>query len=944
MTAPAPSGTMMPMAHLAATLVGRSAELAALQTALTDALAGRPRTVLVTGEAGIGKTRLVEEVTARRAGEFVTLHGQCADSGTGPVPFAALAGIADDLVGAVGAPGVRDLAGPGAEVLAVLSPDLAGDGASGAEGGLTTEVLARAVTALALQRPVVVVLEDLHWSDDATRALLTRLARTAPGPRLLVLATVRSDDVGRAHPLRPVLAELERSRAAERVVVGRLDDAEVRTLASALRDDVDAGPALDDLVARSEGVPFFVEELVGFLGTALPDSLRDLLLLRYVRLSPKAQALCRAVAAAGHSAPHALLAAALGEDEVDDAEAAARESVDGLVLVVDGDAYAFRHALVREAVDAELLPSESRRLHIAFAQALARQRPTVATLAEAADHWFRARVLDQALVAAVAAHTAAGADLATSTAVRQGERALELWDVVPDAETLTGLTHHELLRRVARSLRDATQLDRALGLGKQALDEWPEDDRSGLARTLEEVARSASQAASDEAPALLDRALAVIPDDDLAGQALLLQAKARLAMLGGRRQDAIEAGTAALEVALAAGDHVTAALAAIARGSARVQDCDVEGGTADLELARTYAGGTWAPLGRYFTNASDSALTTGDYERGLALASEGAEAARRVGAGWGSRAMLEGNVAEAHIALGHWSEAAAWYERAVPAVAPSTFSVYLTVNWTWLTLWQGRTAEAQSRAAARRSLWLRHGANEEQIVVGACRTLAELALERGDVGAALDAVAHAFGGRSLGPGYRLVMLGVAGRALAAARAAGIDADVDGYRAAFAGTERWPLHPVWSALFAAELGEGPWQDVVDAHGPAHLRPYALWRDGERLVDAGDRAAGRERLQAAAAEADRIGAGLIAGKARALLGRAGLDSPARATAPDALTTREQQVLALLVEGLTNGQIADRLFISVKTASVHVSAILRKLGVASRTEAAVKGVKRN
>ncbi|MCL1869184.1 MAG: AAA family ATPase [Promicromonosporaceae bacterium] len=927
------------MAYLAPPLVGRAAELTALEEALADTLAGRTRTVLVTGEAGIGKTRLAEELVARAAHAAVALQGQCADSGTGPVPFAALAGLAADLVATVGSDRVRELAGPGADVLGVLSPDLGATGARAVEDGLVPEILARALTALAVERPVVVVLEDLHWSDDAARALLARLARTAPGARLLVLATVRSDDVGRLHPLRPVLAELERSRVAERLVLQRLDGPRVRELARALRDDVAAGPELEDLVARSEGVPFFVEELVGFLGTDLPDSLRDLLLLRYARLSPAAQELCRAVAAAGHTATRALLVAALGEAGLDDAEPAAREAVDALVLVVDGDGYAYRHALVREAVDAELLPSENRRLHTAYAQALALRRPTITALAEVADHWFRARVVDKALVAAVTAQAAAEIDSATSTGVILGERALELWEMVPEPEALTGIGHHELLARVSLTLRDSAQLDRALAMGRQALDEWPADDPSGLARTLGQVARTARQAASDEAPRLLERALAVIPDDDPAGRADLLAAKARGAMLRGDFQEADEAGTAGIETGLASGNRFAASNAANARGTARVNACRFEAGFADLELGREYADGVWSALGHYYTNASDSALKTGDYARGLALATEGAEAARRVGAGWATRAMLEGNVAEAYLALGRWDEAADWYERAVPAVAPSTFAVYLTVNWAWLSLWQGHGERAQSTAAARRSLWLRHGANETQIVAGASRTLAELALERGDVPAALEAVTPAVGPHALGPGYRLPVLGVAGRALAAARSAGIAADVGPYRDAFAGAEPWPLYPVWSALFAAELGEGPWQAVADAHGPAHLRPYALLRDGQRLVDEGDRAAARERLEAATAEAEQIGAGLVVARARRLLARAGLEAPPVRATSDALTAREAQVLALVAEGLTNGQIAERLFISVKTASVHVSAILRKLGVTSRTEAAVR-----
>ncbi|WP_425956639.1 ATP-binding protein [Xylanimonas sp. McL0601] len=925
------------MAHPKAPLVGRSAEQAVLTAALKDALDGRPRTVLVTGEAGIGKTRLVDELVAGLTPGSVAVRGQCADSGTGPVPFAALAGLLDGVVDTVGVEGTLELAGPGAEVLGVLSPMLGAPGARGAEDGLVPEVVARMLTGLAADGLVVVVLEDLHWSDDSTRALLARLARTAGGPRLLVLATVRSDDVGRQHPLRPVLAELERARVAERVVVERLDGTQVRTLAHALRDDVAAGPALEDLVGRSEGVPFFVEELVGFLGTELPDSLRDLLLLRYVRLGPQAQELCRAVAAAGHTAPHTLLVSALGEQALADAEAAAREAIDALVLVVDDDGYAFRHALMREAVDAELLPGERRRLHTAYAQALEAERPTITTLAEVADHWFRARVLDRALAAAVAGHQAAR-DGATSTAVALGKRALELWESVPDPEGVVGVTHHELLVQVAGTLRNATQLDRAFALCRQALVEWPPDDPSGLARALGEAARTASQAASDDGPALLERALAVAPADDLATRADLLGAQARSEMLAGRSQDAVSAASAALELALAAGDDLAASVAANIRGTARHNLGDHRGGESDLERARDLAGDDWGTLNRYYTNASDKAIMTGDYARGKELAGAGARVAAQVGAGWASRAMLEGNVAEAWLGLGEWSTAAGWYEQAVPAVAPSTFAVYLQMNWAWLMLWQGRTEQAQATGAARRALWLRHGHNEEQIATKATTTLAELALERGDIADALSLVALAVGPDAPSPSYRLQLLGVAGRVLAAAREAGYDVDVVRYRAAFAGTEDWPLYPVWSALFAAELGEGPWQAVVDAHGPAHLRPYALWRDGERLVDAGDRAGARERLEAAVAEADRIGSGLVAGRARALLARAGL-APGGTAASRQLTAREAQVLALVAEGLTNGQIADQLFISVKTASVHVSAILRKLGVASRTEAAVR-----
>jgi DNA-binding CsgD family transcriptional regulator len=204
------------------------------------------------------------------------------------------------------------------------------------------------------------------------------------------------------------------------------------------------------------------------------------------------------------------------------------------------------------------------------------------------------------------------------------------------------------------------------------------------------------------------------------------------------------------------------------------------------------------------------------------------------------------------------------------------------------------------------------------------------------------------------PAYDLTSLAVSARAVAELRATGQDIDDAPYRAALAECAHWPTFPVWSAVFEAELGTGPWTAAAEqpGPGPAHLRPYALYREGGRLLEAGDRPGARSALGSAITEAEKIGAGLIVQRAQGLIDRAGLvgrvgpaEAPAPTAAassggvPDTLTPREQQVLALVAEGLTNGQIAERLFISAKTASVHVSAILRKLGVSTRTEAALR-----
>jgi DNA-binding CsgD family transcriptional regulator/tetratricopeptide (TPR) repeat protein len=980
----------MPVPH--ARLVGRARELGELTAALDDVRSGAGRTLVIAGEAGIGKTRLLDELTARADGVTV-ITGQCADEGSGPLPYAALAGLLRTLVQAVGPEAVVAAAGPAADALSVVAPQLVAP-AFDAGADRLPEVLTNLLSGLAAERPVVVIMEDLHWSDDVTRAVALRLARTAPAG-LLLLLTYRSDDVGRAHPLRTVMAELDRARLTTRLDLARLGVAEVREMARDLlggSTDLENGPARDlehgpgaglsadpfaDLADRSEGVPFYVEELVGFLDTDLPDSLRDILLLRYWNLSREAQALCRVVAAAGPRVWHDVLDDVLADPSTGsgqrvttgvgpEPEEALREAVDAQVLVTTDIGYAFRHALVQEAMYAELLPGERRRLHAAYARALehalVRRARSVAKLSRIADHWWRAGVLDKALAAAVVGHRAAADGAASSTAVALGERALELWEQVPDAEAVAGLPHHELLRTVAESLRGSTRTARALAVAHEAIAEWPTDDPAGLAGMLSDTVLIAGHAGSDEGPGLIDRALALVkPGRDDAVRGHLLMLRARHAMLGGRPREAIEAATAAHDAGSAIGSAGVVSVALNLRGVSRVQLGDT-GGFAEIDAGREAAVDTWHGLSRYYINGSDVRLLVGDWARAAEITQEGVGAARRYGSSEGSRIMIEGNLAEARIGRGDWAEAAAWYERAIPPIHDSVYTAYLSERRTWLMMWQGRVEQAQAEARRRAASWERFGRLEEQIRSRTSMTLAELALLRDEPPEALERMSVVVAPDHVRiPAYDLPQLAVAALAIARLRAAGQEMDDVPYRAALAECAHWPTFPLWSAVFEAELGTGPWTTVADlpGAGPVHLRPYALYREGARLLEAGDRVGARSTLGSAVAEAEKIGAGLIVQRAQGLVDRAGLvgragpggrgpsgeagrtgagDSPPSGSGPDALTARERQVLALVAEGLTNGQIAERLFISAKTASVHVSAILRKLGVATRTEAAL------
>ncbi|WP_407317358.1 AAA family ATPase [Isoptericola halotolerans] len=939
-------------------LVGRADQLVTLRGTLAAARQGSGGTVLLSGEAGIGKTRLVTELLATAPPDVLVTRGQCAGSGSGPVPYAGVEGVLRDVVAVLGRADALAAAGPAADALGVIMPGLV-DVRRDIDGGRGPDVLTELLTTLAGERPVLVVLEDLHWSDDVTRAVLSRLARAAATTSLCLVATYRSDDVDRRHPLRTTVGELDRSRLVTRVEVPRLDAGQVAALVRSVLDgagtDALDANGLADLVERSEGVPFYVEELASCVDESMPASLRDVLLLRYSQLSAPAQEFCRLVAAAGARATHDVLEAVLGEEELTAAEPAAREAVDALVLVADPDGYRFRHALMREAIDDELLPTERRRLHTAYAEALAARPATVPRLAEIADHWLRARVLDRALSSAVRAALVAGYDAATSTSVALGERALDLWDVVPDAEAVTGTTHHELLLRVADAQKDATRLDRALALARQSYAEWPADDPGGRAGTLGVVALHTLRTGDPSGLALLNEAIASAPDD-AATLAPLLRMQARTAMIGGRHEEAIRTADAGIEAARAVDDSASHAALLNARALASIATGDL-GAIESLEESRRVAGDDWSGLSRYFANASDTRLKLGRFAEARRIAQEGADRARARGAGRVSFAMLEGNVTEALIGLGRWDEADAWYEHATTVVEPSTYAVYLAERWTWLTLWRGRTEAAQAMARRHRAVWLRHERVEMQVRSRVRGTLAELALARDDVADALDLVAPVTDPERLHGAYALPVLAVAARALARTRDAGGATDVVPFRAALDAVAFWPTHPVWAAVFDAELGDGPWSAVAafgpDDGAPAHLRPYALWRDGQARLAAGDKSAARRSLVAAVDAGRAIGAGFVTDRAAALLADAGLTDRGRsqrsgaavtasAGAPaariDGLTGRERQVLDLVADGLTNGQVAERLFISRKTASVHVSAILRKLGVSSRTEAAV------
>ena len=531
--------------------IGRAAELAALDAALAAAQAGTASTLLVSGEAGVGKTRLLAEFAARAsAGGTRVLIGNCIELGDGELPHAPLAAILRQLESELACDELDAVLGPARAVLDPAAPE---NQASRLE--LVLAMLGR----LGELGPAVIAIEDLHWADRSTRDLLAYLIRSLRQEPIVLVATYRSDELHRRHPLRPFLND--HAGAVERIELGRFDEDELVRLLAAIRGDAPDPELAARLLARSEGNAFLAEELLAAGGAELPDTLRDAMMVRVERVSDGARSVLRVAACAGPRVPHRLLAATaeLSEPELEDG---VREAVSHHVLVRSGgDAYAFRHALLREVLYADVLPGERARLHAAIARALAgapdlASESAAVAAAELAHHWKSAHELGAALAASVEAGRAAARIAAFPEAQRHFDYALDVWDRVEDAEARAGMDRIDLTRRAADAAHLVADRERAIALARDAaarLDAARDPVRAGLvqerlARYLWVVGRD------DEAAEALREAVATLPGDPpSAERARVVAAEGQLLMLRGRVHQAIPRCEEALAVARAVG-------------------------------------------------------------------------------------------------------------------------------------------------------------------------------------------------------------------------------------------------------------------------------------------------------------------------------------------------------------------------------------------------------
>ena len=966
-------------------VIGRAAELGRLEAALEQAGQGRPQLVLVAGDAGVGKTRLLLEFAgrARQRGARVLVGGcvELGDIGLAYLPVVdALRGLADnpaeaELLAQVAttAPGLGRLL-PGIK--------LAGRAAAQPHDGPEQLQVFDGVRAVLMGRaersPVVVMLEDLHWADRASRDLIAFLARTLRSGRVLLVGSYRSDELHRRHPLRPLLGELVRLSGVERLELAPLSRTELAEQLEAIAGVPLAADQVARIHFRSEGNPFYAEQLLAAgaddADVGLPSTLADVLLARVQELSEPAQQVLRVAAVAGRRVSHRLLAEVAVWSEAD-LEQSLREAIGAGVLVADRTTrtYVFRHALLQEAVYADLLPSEQVRLHAAYARLLAAEPDGAA--AELAHHCLTSHDLVGALAASVRAADEAAAVLAPAETLRHLTTALKLWERVPDPAGVTGTHRVKLTLRAAAAAHTAGDPQRAVGLAHDAAAMAEQSaDPVWAARAYERLGQYLQHTdRGEDALRAHARAVELVPAEPPSRlRARVTAAMAQALVYSAHRDEARRWCEEALAVARAIGSAEDEADALITLGS--IEWSDPPKARSLLVAGRVRAADVGRPEieSRAVHNLAGLELQVGNLAGARTVFAEGAELAQRTGLGW-SRFGIEMGRGQLLVRYeaGDWDDS----ERlaaAIPDLAPTLAVAALGAAALPVEVGRGRPTVAKRLRVSAALAGLNATVDVE--VAG---LEADHAAWQGDLDQASSAVrrglatidASQFRTFQDAVDVWICAIGLAvqaeraERAHAASEAGALTEATTAGRTllerARAAAERDKRigHPrdvypaAWLAKAEAEWTRlqghsdpRAWQAAVEAFSYGYVYEVARcrWRLAEALLVSGRRNEAAQAAQAAYQTAARLRAEPLRGTLEALARRARLNLGTGAPpAPSALglTPRELEVLGLLVAGRSNRQIAEQLFISGKTASVHVTNILAKLGVHSRLEAAAR-----
>lgn len=984
--------------------VGRESELAQLTRLLDGAVTEGAAGVLVGGDAGVGKTRLVTEFMAHAQERGVTAAvGRCVDLGAGGLPYL-------PFVESLGSVASTD--GPVGEALRSVARDrpalwrLVGQeaGPAGADDavqrlGLYEAVAVAMRSAAQAAAPFVLVLEDLHWADASTRDLLRFLLARLSDEPLMIVGTYRADDLHRRHPLRALLAELVRLPRVDRLDLLPFDADELRRYLFELQGGTVDDRVVRDIGHRSEGNAFYAAELLVAArdegASGLPGGLADVLLTRIERLPEPVQEVARVAAVAGRRVPDALLRRALAHGDGAMAglglvDAALRDAVAHQVLVPDGaDRFAFRHALLQEAVYGDLLPGERARLHGVYAELLAAD-PDAATAADLARHSSESHDFAGALAAWVRAAREAARRLAPAEALAHYDQALQLLPAVPVERRPDGVDGARLALDASHAASASGEFRRAVSLARAAASAGAEaGDRVFEAEARRHLAWYLYGNDQDDlAMAEVQRVYALL--DGLGPQPERVWAATVEARLVGGRGDLLDArrehlmqtrelvekalveardlgmlaAEANLLIALAASDALITGAEAAAERLAEARQRGSEADDPEVAL-------------RVADHLGLNALDVGDLDAARRIFTEGLAGADRSGlassgAGIECRLML----AQVLTVQGDWDAAIRTVTTERPRL-PVSEALFLGISV--LPVYTARDPESLlARVAEIESSGPDYPVFWSLIHAPLADAFTWLGRYQDAVRAVLQTLHHLRDiGRPLAMGgIQMCALGLA--ALADAAGAGVAPD-DSHeqgrtfleharRVAATGATRMkqmgPEGQAWLLRAEAEAtrltgrltgtaeGGDPaaWRAARDAFGYGHAYESArtTWRLAEALVASASGAArqpvtGRAIRQEAAAlarearqTAVRLGARPLREAIDAFALRHRLDLGGGEAGARVLTPREEEVIRLVADGLTNREIGARLYISEKTASVHVSNLLAKLGASGRAEA--------
>jgi DNA-binding NarL/FixJ family response regulator len=996
------------------TFVGRGAELAALDEALEAAAGGRTTTVLISGDPGVGKTRLLEtwNPRARERGARIAV-GSCLDLGeTGPAYTAVVEALRDVMRGLD--PGEEEaLVGADRSVLARIVPELGRPSdidATGAQAATfaQTRLFDRLVDVLqraATNAPLVLELEDIHWADQSSQAFLLYLVEMAREANLLLIGTYRPEVAETDRAFGTTLGQLLRRPSVVTLPVYPFDEEELREQLTGILGAPPSNSLLAAIHARSEGNALFAEELAAARDPSLdlPGSVGAATAFKVSFLSPHARSVLRVASVVGREAGYDVVREVTS---LSDAELAGalRECVQARLLepVHVGESYRFRHALIQEAIYQETLPGERRQLHSAVAHALADdpdvppEDPDLAP--RLAQHWYEARDFHRAFLASSAAAVAAERQSAFAEAATHFERMLELWD---SSAGSSGQSRAAVRERAAWNAFLAGDIYRSATHGRKALDELGDaPDDSLRIRILDRLAWTLGRLGQDAFPYM--RTLAAMNPDGRSptDRIFILTHRSKILAEEGALDEAFAIARPLVEEARTEGDLVLYADTASNLVDLMVRRYDLDAALETLKPVRAAA----VEAGDDFAVAEIDVeicdvLEGGQRHEELLVAAETAiESAGRAGLGRWTRPALRYNLALSHQKLGHLR---ASLDQVDFALADAPSGRVLALLELVAALASTSMGEYQDAAAHLEASRIPNATPEEELQRGWLATgraqlaLAERRLE--DVERIVMATAPLV--VELNKAYDAMsetawLLAEVGLSAAAERmeiaTAADDVETQNRtRAAVPVMTGWVEHmrrerdsagiapQDWSdsyeALIAGHVAriEGRddpalWKAAADRFTPMAIEGLtARYQQAEAmLATRAPRDEVRGVMAVGYAAAIEAGARPLARRFEELARRARIElapppsadsAPVEAPLEDGrvsageaalrargLSAREIEVLTLVASGYSNADIAERLFISTKTASVHVSHILDKLGVSTRTEAATIGVR--